>query len=466
MIRKRRNKKTGITDEFSPQSRNHFDYLRELFKIKLMRTTVVVRILICLCIMLSLNGMRNAITIWNEYGSSSSSRSNSFVSQFVPSCSSSKEYKRDHLQSDADSIFNCDPSGTNITSICQYYYPAAFWDSMCGMGREFRYMIDELEAQRKNLSLWKDMPHVGFMTLSLKNACIVNETIRSRRRRRQNPRNTLLKHNLTGPALGQSRPDKWRRCIMERISSIHVHKAGGSSLFHMLNTLGSAFPNNSTLRRYKHHWGTITPIAQNRTEREVISALQHATHYPTDKFAPHQHIMFTTVRDPVDRFISSVGQAVGGNGSQKNKVGKVIINECQLDSQIYPNVTTTDALRCVANYVKENTFWVELHFTPMALDMAFATLWQDVPVAVFHFRHVSTIMAYLGRKNTHMRNSLNNRYRSVIAFRNASADDLDEYTLELVCHMYEVDVLMMRSLGYETPRCYKYLGQKHSSLAV
>lgn len=126
------------------------------------------------------------------------------------------------------------------------------------------------------------------------------------------------------------------------------------------------------------------------------------------------------------------------------------------DERRRPNATT--ALRCVADYVANHTFWCELHFTPMALDMAFGTLWRHLPVAVFHMDRLPEMLRYLGRGNVHARNSKKGKYRAVDVLRNATADDMDDHTLELVCRMYEVDVLMMRSMGYETPRCDKWLG--------
>jgi len=51
------------------------------------------------------------------------------------------------------------------------------------------------------------------------------------------------------------------------------------------------------------------------------------------------------VRDPLDRFISTIGQALGEPGSSKNIVGKVLLKECT-------KLTCAETLNCIAKFVK------------------------------------------------------------------------------------------------------------------
>lgn len=192
-----------------------------------------------------------------------------------------------------------------------------------------------------------------------------------------------------------------------------------------------------------------------------VRALTNATRYPSDgRFGSQHTVVFTTVRDPVERFVSSVGQAV----RKKSAAGDTIVKACRISDGDGGTNAATAALRCVAEYLVANGVLVELHFVPMALDLAFSTLYQHVPVAVFHLDDLSRLLAYLGRENTRsrVRNAKGTKDRSNVGvmpvFRNATADDLDDLTLEIVCRLYEVDVLLMRTLGFETPRCDRWLG--------
>lgn len=488
--------------------------------------------------------------------------------QLLPECASSRPYARDEhpSSSDVDSAFNCDPSDPARGSFCRYVYPAEFFDPDCGVGRSFRYLIDDLEVQRHNGTLWRSGPYIAFHTVTLEDFCFVNETISRFDKRRSATKDTTLLHKTlvgngdgkhdvanvssSSSPLGQSFPRRHERCLKERITFVHMHKAGGTSIMHVLmalngrplpdlrdimrphrkrkknpplkqkqrpgrpkfarpnqppqrpgrrRALAESTPARSDLRAraitaparigpassgsdkdsvearssssspppriyfktYKHHWPNMRP--RNVAESNVtgVRALTNATRYPSDgRFGPQHTVVFTTVRDPVERFVSSVGQAVRKNSA----AGDTIVKACRISDGDGGTNAATAALRCVAEYLVANGVLVELHFVPMALDLAFSTLYQHVPVAVFHLDDLSRLLAYLGRENTRsrVRNAKGTKDRSNVGvmpvFRNATADDLDDLTLEIVCRLYEVDVLLMRTLGFETPRCDRWLG--------
>ena len=150
---------------------------------------------------------------------------------------------------------------------------------------------------------------------------------------------------------------------------------------------------------------------------------------------PFRHMMIAVVRDPVERFISAVGQvtssrfiANGQNGQHRQQCG--IEDEIHNRSILAPksihkhhkhgrtaantsnttttntttttttNTTTTasDIFRCFVRLLKneDTSYWLDLHFTPMILELSFATMQKDVPVAVFHFDHVPDILGQFG----------------------------------------------------------------------
>ena len=156
------------------------------------------------------------------------------------------------------------------------------------------------------------------------------------------------------------------------------------------------------------------------------------------------------MRDPTERFISSIGQALGATGSTGNHIGPILRKACIKE-------TSKETLKCLAHYVQDHGFWIELHFTPQVVDISFTTMWQDVPIAIFPFKELKTILTYFGRGNVHGRNGSGKGYRSDDVLTNMSVDDYDEESLRVVCEIYEMDVRMQRSLGIEVPRCDPFI---------
>ena len=193
------------------------------------------------------------------------------------------ETLRNRTISTVQSIFNCDLSDAK----CSYYYPAHFFDSECGIGRSFRWIIDDTQAKMKDGSLWVGMPAIGFPTVRvLKPTTEQSET-------------PLVHSKSSTPLAG------------EHLSFIHVHKSGGSSLHDAFNTLSS----NHKASLTRHRWWSPGGIQDSRMQEKTRSDLKHAITYPSSlPFATDDHVIFAVVRNPVERFISSIGQAFGTYG--------------------------------------------------------------------------------------------------------------------------------------------------------
>jgi len=178
--------------------------------------------------------------------------------------------------------------------------------------------------------------------------------------------------------------------------------------------------------------------AKNRT----MASLKRATAYPTERFGPQEHVLFAAVRDPAERFISSIGQAMGARGSQRNLVCTILQREC-LKS------TSRETLSCMARYVRDHGHWIELHFAPQVVDVSFSTMFRDVPVAVFPFGEVGRLIDYLGSGDEETKH----RGRPHEVLKNMTVAHYDEGSLRTVCEIYRMDVIMQRSMGLEVPRC-------------
>lgn len=358
---------------------------------------------------------------------------------------------RPHRISKVNSLFNCDGED----ALCKYYYPANFFDTDCGLGKEFSYHIDDAKAKKLNGTLWNHMPSIGFPTLTMNNTCLDLQTKSLSNQASYFQKNTQVGEFITLKNIGHREEDGFR-CFTERLSFLHVHKAGGSSLHSAFNFMSSS--KNSALVRHKFFTPSQKPYPathipdsrQIRMMNMTLDSLSHATRYPDEIFHEKQHVIFAVVRDPTERFISSIGQALGAAGSGGNHIAPTLKKACIKE-------TSAETLKCLAHYVRDHGFWIELHFTPQVIDISFTTMWQDVPVAVFPFKHLGKILSHFGRDGVKVRDGSDQSYRSHPILTEMSVRDYDEESLQIVCEIYEMDVRMQRSLGFEVPRCDPFI---------
>jgi len=402
--------------------------------------------------------------------------------------------KRTFPISSVQSHFNCFLDET----LCTYYYPADFFDPECGIGKDYVHFIEDAEAMRRNKTLWDFMPAIGFPTLSMKNTCISQNFTDENGKKDilfgsedghdvENhdpfssgstlPESTLkdIGHNIF------SKNEEQLSCMTERITMLHVHKAGGSSLHEAFDRIERTAnsqgrydavaqerhkfftpragpdsprqkqPNQNANNDYDYDY-TYTPGTDVPLYKQSLESLKHATKYPQEKYQPEQHVIIALVRDPTERFISSIGQALGAEGSQGNHIGKVLMEECVAGKE-----RSADALKCIAKYVQKHGFWIELHFTPQVIDISFTTMFADVPIGIFSFRNIKTVLNYFGAGNAHSRDGSEKDYRADSILTQMSVDDYDDESLRIVCELYAMDVLMQRSLGMEVERCDPYV---------
>jgi len=209
------------------------------------------------------------------------------------------------------------------------------------------------------------------------------------------------------------------------------------------------FQSNDPTKKKKKLKETSPPNI-TKLRNKALDALSYATKYPTveNGFQSNQHVIFALVRDPTERFISSLGQAMGAAGSQMNEMAPILKEACLSN-------TSKETLSCIARYVQKHGFWIELHFTPQVLDLSFTTLYQDVPVAIISFKHIQAILDHFGSGHVKQRNGTEVRSDDVL--KQMTVDDYDEETLRIVCEIYEMDVLMQRTIGLEVPRCDPFI---------
>lgn len=333
--------------------------------------------------------------------------------------------------SEVNSIFNCgSDSGT-----CKWYFPARFLDPFCGVGKKYNLWIEQVEKRRRAGTLWKNNPPIPIPHVSL------------------NP-------NVDSPHPNDEDPFVFPT---HNLSMIHVHKTGGTSLVTSFMDLHvkRVHDQRRTKKRSRQKKNEAVPIPIRRLakgEQETLYSnnngklienrdkvsifLEGATKYK-DSWGQPDHTMFAVVRDPVERFISQIGQVTafryGGNNFAEQLRG-----ECMKE-------TSAQTLSCFVSLVQTNSTWIDVHFTPQVIEIAFATMYKDIPVAIFPFTEVPSLLRELGgNPSEKIKDGHGKGYRSSDVFADMSVNDYDDVSLRGLCQIYEMDVLLMNHLGYRS----------------
>ena len=326
------------------------------------------------------------------------------------------------------SIFNCGSEEGR----CYWHFPAKFFNEKCGIGKDFQSELEHMEDLHKQRKLWQSGPPIVIPWIS------INPTLDPGKFRNGEPFPT---HNL---------------------SMTHVHKTGGTSLVVAFSTLmrknkakGKRHtlympPRGKPLKLKKvpeigSRPPELKPVKKDtpfgKGYYETTAFLDGAVKYK-DTWGEKDHTLFAVIRDPAERFISAIGQATGAYGSSNNGVANFLVNTCVKKS-------SRETLSCFVNLIKTNTTWIEMHFTPMVLEISFATAYKDIPVAVFPFTEVPSLMRELG-ENPHevKKDGHKAGYRKSPVLTNMTMDSYDDDTLRALCELYMVDVLFLQHIGY------------------
>jgi len=336
------------------------------------------------------------------------------------------------------SIFNCNsPSGR-----CKWYHPAKFFHPVCGVGSEYAYLLHDVEAMRLNSTLWHQMPPIIIEWVSLHGGLSSRQSKEQKKKQKQRPSQNKL-------------DNQQQRHIFPRhnISMVHVHKTGGTSLVFAMGRIHNSLGYKGNMKTVYPPTGPIGILPRKYAKRRNATGkfLDGAVKYKSD-WRHHEHTIFAVVRDPVERFISAIGQATGGRGSKSNSNFAHVLSQRCLKEKT-PKATLTCFVRLVKNYGT----WVEVHFTPMVVEISFSTMYKDIPVAVFPFNEVPNLLEELDAdSNLKRKNGSAKGHRKSSMLTDMKIDDYEEESLKDLCDIYRMDVLFLWHLGYAT-RCDNFV---------
>jgi hypothetical protein len=256
------------------------------------------------------------------------------------------------------SIFNChSPYGK-----CVYFRPQHFFDTKCGIGSKYSHLLDEMNTLRKGDALWPMQPPIPVCYLSLTKDVIFLSNSSS-------PQHPI---NLT---------------------FLHIHKNAGSSLVQAFKDFRIS---NYDLIHVRHGihvaylQGRYNKSKWNETREFLRRSVRYQRSIDWDMKDYSNHLTIAIVRDPIERFISAVGHVTSDKHKKKGFDMK-LKDECLKTS-------AEDTLWCFVHLLQREGFWVDLHFTPQALELGFITLEVDVPIAIFPFSNVGDVLTAIGSK--------------------------------------------------------------------
>lgn len=300
-------------------------------------------------------------------------------------------------------LFDC--AGVNAS--CIYFQPSNFFGS--GPGQPYRAVVEKYwkvttESSREDLflhSIEKDVGVFAYLEWT---------------------------DNTTQP------PKQLPRSMI----GIHIHKCGGTSVGRTFGRAEKDFPQYQEVLFYAHNLrdrfgNNWHPAAIDLTRNAVERVEKDQREGRAD------HVIFSFVREPVSRFLSSVGEFLHSRNKKK----------------ICLEATTRDMLHCLLQTLKATGLQLDQHFAPAAVDLyMFSLLGQPARISLLPLNKMGEFRHMFGLPDTRVKSAVSSASYSGY---NLSLSDLDADMLRDVCRLYEVDVILMRSLGIETPHCEPYI---------
>lgn len=167
---------------------------------------------------------------------------------------------------------------------------------------------------------------------------------------------------------------------------------------------------------------------------------------------------FANVRDPVSRFVSATAQEMYVHHKRRPPT---LRTSCL-------KTTGQETLRCALDYVKKkfgNKLVRNPHFIPMAVVLLRRTFGYNTEIKLFDMAAVSDIVTQIAAldedasqkasiitaRNTHDEEG---KDQGSDVLKNMSVMDLTHDMIQEICDLYQVDVIMLESLGIPS-RCSK-----------
>ena len=241
---------------------------------------------------------------------------------------------------------------------------------------------------------------------------------------------------------------------LSRLSYLHLHKCGGTSLMNAIGDLRQRLGAKVDVHGTGRKLTKIFEEAQSDQiqERQRISRSGN----DTDSKMLGGNAIFTVLRDPVSRFLSSTGEMMRHNELLKTSLSK---EDCLKGS-------VTELFRCVLTRLKQLGPSFDPHFYPQVMEIMKMTWEQkNLSIGLFPFDEIKKILLELGcdRNRNERPRAASSYFESIMngtkhedwaaTLSKMSVDDLSEDMKRDVCQIYDMDVKLMRYFGMHVPYC-------------
>jgi hypothetical protein len=208
----------------------------------------------------------------------------------------------------------------------------------------------------------------------------------------------------------------------------HIHKNGGTSMNVKDHPLVDAYytPREQQLGREEFQNQTM----QIMTDIYSAQQQQQPCSMPT----------FTFLRDPVPRFLSSVGQAL-----RLNK-----LHPCNTQSK-----DTQELLDCVLNKIKAKESFLDEHLVPQLFELYKGMEGLDLKVKVMDLSAIGSVLQKLGLA-TNGASSPRRKTQGLVSGFNLSMSFVTASLMERICEIYPMDVLLLQLTGVTRTMCERH----------
>jgi Sulfotransferase family len=264
----------------------------------------------------------------------------------------------------------------------------------------------------------------------------------------------------------------------------HIHKNGGGSMARHVPLDMDAY--NSDRERVMGH-DEYAKTCQQRMQQVYdnqqlsMGGIYHYNSTGETKHAtlqPQQQTVdsiFTFLRDPIERFLSSLGQVLQGPIGRMRKsispcyhsMTTAALIECVLDKmEGHPEqeqtsehstsiATTVSTLTSSSSFSSKRTLFLDQHFAPQSYELYSGILGYDIGIVVLDLRDsLSWIVEELGGSANHK--PINSAVGSAVwrfpQFQ-LSTSALTSAMKRRICTLYQPDVLLLRETGVTSTSC-------------
>jgi len=210
----------------------------------------------------------------------------------------------------------------------------------------------------------------------------------------------------------------------------HIHKNGGSTMNIQGPDLlpGVVGSLQAYYTKLENQWG------RERFENETRTILDEAFYARR-----HEMPIFTFLRDPVDRFISGVGQAL-----KLNQLGDCTRSRTKKDS--------LELLDCVLNEIQTKKHYLDEHLEPQIFELYHGMMGLDLDVSVMDLTTMDMVLQkVLGVSTTTPRRTT--RRNGLVVGYNLSTSLLTPNLVERICSIYNMDVLLLHETKVTVTAC-------------